>query len=266
MTKIVGDSKAQDDADGKVVRIIDVHQSYGRTEVLRGITLELSKGEVLVIIGPSGSGKSTLLRCINGLQAIKQGAIYVGNTKVLPHSAEVYLLRQQVGLIFQNFNLFPHYTALQNMTLAPMKVKKMGRREAEGLCRDLLATVGLSHKADSLPRQLSGGEQQRVAIARALAMSPKVMLFDEPTSALDPETVGSVLGVMRSLAQDGMSMIVVTHEIGFARDVSGRVVFMDHGVVVEEGKTRAILSNPREARTRAFLADILAPRTHEPEV
>lgn len=260
------DRSPQPQTNNDVVRLIDVHQSFGDTEVLRGITLSLSLGEVLVVIGPSGSGKSTLLRCINGLQGIKSGEIYVAGTKVIPHSPQIYLLRQQVGIIFQSFNLFPHYTALQNMTLAPMKVKKMPQREAEALCRDLLAKVGLTHKADSLPRQLSGGEQQRVAIARALAMNPKAMLFDEPTSALDPETVGSVLAVMRTLAQDGMSMIVVTHEMGFAREVSDRVIFMDHGVIVEEGKTRELLSNPREARTRAFLVDILAPHSGRQEV
>ena len=258
MSTRVVDAVPSPQSSEDVVRIIDVHQAFGHHEVLRGMTLSLAPREVLVIIGPSGSGKSTLLRCINGLQDIKSGEIYVAGTKVNPHSSQIYLLRQQVGLIFQGFNLFPHYTALQNLTLAPMKVKKMPRQEAEAMCRNLLDRVGLAHKADSLPRQLSGGEQQRVAIARALAMNPKVMLFDEPTSALDPETVGSVLGVMRNLAQDGMSMIVVTHEMGFARDVSDRVIFMDHGVIVEEGPTRDLLRNPREARTRAFLSDILA--------
>jgi ABC-type polar amino acid transport system ATPase subunit len=245
--------------------MIDVHQSFGSTEVLRGITLSVSDREVLVIVGPSGSGKSTLLRCINGLQDIKSGEIYVAGTRVNPHSPGIHMLRQEVGLIFQSFNLFPHCTALQNVTLAPIKVKKMPRPEAEALSRALLARVGLAHKADSLPRQLSGGEQQRVAIARALAMHPKVMLFDEPTSALDPETVGSVLGVMRSLAAEGMSMIVVTHEMGFAREVSDRVIFMDHGVIVEEGPTRELLTKPREARTRAFLADISSHRPPQDE-
>ena len=177
--------------------------------------------------------------------------------KVDPHSPQIYLLRQQVGLIFQSFNLFPHYTALQNMTLAPMKVRGMSKLDAETMCQKLLKRVGLAGKADSYPRQLSGGEQQRVAIARALAMSPKVMLFDEPTSALDPETVGSVLSVIRELARDGMSMIVVTHEMSFARDVSDRIVVFDKGFIIEEGATSAILTNPVQARTRAFLADIL---------
>lgn len=257
MSTGVGDLTPPDQTFDAIVRIVDVHQAFGHHEVLRGLTLSLLLGEVLVVIGPSGSGKSTLLRCINGLQDIKSGEIYVAGTKVNSHSSQIYLLRQHVGLIFQSFNLFPHYTALQNLTLAPMKVKRMARQEADAMCRDLLEKVGLGHKADSLPRQLSGGEQQRVAIARALAMNPKVMLFDEPTSALDPETVGSVLAVMRNLAQEGMSMIVVTHEMGFARDVSDRIVFMDHGVIVEEGPTRELLKNPREARTRAFLSDIL---------
>jgi len=240
-----------------IVAVRDVHQTYGRTEVLHGVSLSLSLGEVLVVVGPSGSGKSTLLRCINGLQPITSGEIHVGGVRVDPHSRQIFLLRQQVGIIFQSFNLFPHYTALQNMTLAPMKVKGLPRAEAESMCRELLSRVGLAEKAGSYPRELSGGEQQRVAIARALAMNPKVMLFDEPTSALDPETVGGVLAVMRNLAEDGMSMIVVTHEMGFARDVSDRIVVFDKGLVIEEGATEMILKNPVQARTRAFFADIL---------
>jgi ABC-type polar amino acid transport system ATPase subunit len=251
------DSHARDQQGEAVVTVVDVHKAFGSTEVLKGMTLSLPPGAVLVIIGPSGSGKSTLLRCINGLEDIQAGEIFVAGTKVVPHSSQIYLLRQQVGMIFQSFNLFPHLTALQNVALAPVIVKRMSRREAESIGRDLLAKVGLASKAASMPRQLSGGEQQRVAIARALAMNPKVMMFDEPTSALDPETVGGVLASMRALALEGMSMIVVTHEIGFARDVADRVIFMDHGVIVEEGGPKEVLSNPREARTRAFLTTVL---------
>jgi ABC-type polar amino acid transport system ATPase subunit len=243
--------------DAEVVRVLKVHKSFGATKVLQNMSLTLSSGEVLVIIGPSGSGKSTLLRCINGLEGIQAGEIFVAGTKVVPQSSQIYMLRQNVGMIFQSFNLFPHLTALRNITLAPMKVQKKSRREAESAAREMLAKVGLENKADSMPRALSGGEQQRVAIARALAMNPKVMLFDEPTSALDPETVGSVLSVMRSLVRDGMSMIVVTHEMGFARDVADRMIFMDHGVIVEEGSPTEVLTTPREVRTRAFLHSVL---------
>ncbi len=245
------------DTSHEVVRVSKVHKSFGSTEVLQDISLSLSLSEVLVVIGPSGSGKSTLLRCINGLEDIQKGEIFVAGTKVAPRSSQIYVLRQQVGMIFQSFNLFPHFTALENITLGPMKVRKVSRHEAESAARTMLAKVGLADKADSMPRQLSGGEQQRVAIARALAMNPKVMLFDEPTSALDPETVGSVLAVMRDLARDGMSMIVVTHVMGFARGVADRLIFMDRGRIVEEGKAVDVLSNPKEERTRAFLKEVL---------
>jgi ABC-type polar amino acid transport system ATPase subunit len=247
---------ADHDSVNSVVRMADVHKSYGSIEVLKGITLSLSFGEVLVVIGPSGGGKTTLLRCVNGLETIDSGDVFVAETRLVHHSRELHLLRQEVGMIFQSFNLFPHLTALQNITLAPMRVKKMSRKSAEALAQDLLAKVGLSNKAQSLPRQLSGGEQQRVAIARALAMNPKVMLFDEATSALDPETCGSVLAVMRDLARDGMSMFVVTHEMDFARDVADRIIFIDGGKIAEEGKPGDILRRPKEARTRAFLASI----------
>jgi ABC-type polar amino acid transport system ATPase subunit len=238
------------------VQATDVHQAYGRVEILHGVSLSLADREVLVLVGPSGSGKSSLLRCINGLQAISSGEIVVAGVRVDPGSSRVHLLRRQVGMIFQSFNLFPHYTALRNVALAPMKVKKMPRAAAEAMAHDLLAKVGLAERAHAFPNDLSGGEQQRVAIARALAMNPRVMLFDEPTSALDPETVGSVLAVMRTLAQDGMSMIVVTHEMGFAADVADRITMMDKGVIVEEGPTAEILKSPKQARTRAFFADI----------
>jgi ABC-type polar amino acid transport system ATPase subunit len=248
-------SRSADDAS--LVRVVEVHQAFGHTRVLQGISLSLASGERLVVIGPSGAGKSTLLRCINGLEAITSGEIYVAGIRVLAHSSRLHLVRQQVGMIFQSFNLFPHLTALQNITLAPMKVKGLSRSAAESVANELLARVGLEGKAGSLPRQLSGGEQQRVAIARALAMEPRVMLFDEATSALDPENIGGVLSVMRRLAQDGMSMIVVTHEIGFARDVADRVIFMDKGVIEEEGGPEELLRNPRGARTRAFLKSVL---------
>jgi len=247
------------DVDAKVVRLVDVRKSFGTLEVLSGVSLALDPGEVLVIVGPSGSGKSTLLRCINGLEEISAGEVYVAGDRLLPHSKKLYLIRQEVGMIFQAFHLFPHLTAIQNIALAPMKVKGLSKEEATAIGRDLLARVGLASKEHSLPRQLSGGEQQRVAIARALAMNPKLMLFDEPTSALDPETVGSVLAVMQQLARDGMSMIVVTHEMGFARNVADRVIFMDHGLIVEEGAPADLLRNPREARTRLFLDSILRP-------
>lgn len=241
----------------EVVRITDLHKSFGSTEVLKGINLSVETGEVLVVIGPSGSGKSTLLRCINGLEPANSGQITVAGTRLEYHSAALYEIRQQVGLIFQSFHLFPHLSALRNITLAPTVVKKMPVREAEIRARSLLQKVGLSDKEDSLPRHLSGGEQQRVAIARALAMNPKLMLFDEPTSALDPETVGSVLNVMRDLAIEGMSMIVVTHEMGFARDVGDRVIFMDRGVIVEEGHPDELMRQPKHERTRMFLRSIL---------
>jgi ABC-type polar amino acid transport system ATPase subunit len=245
-------------AASPAVQATDVRKSFGKHEVLRGLTFSLAFGEVLVIIGPSGSGKSTMLRCINGLEPISAGQIEVLGLSVQSHdSRKIFEVRKHVGMIFQSFNLFPHLTALQNIALAPRRVKGLSRPEAEGIARELLSKVGLGRKESALPRQLSGGEQQRVAIARSLAMNPQVMLFDEVTSALDPETVGAVLAVMRSLAQEGMSMIVVTHEMRFARDAADRVIFMDEGLVVEEGPPQQLLTNPAEARTRAFLAQIL---------
>jgi ABC-type polar amino acid transport system ATPase subunit len=240
-----------------VISVKDLEKSYGSTPVLRGVSLDLAVGEVLVIIGRSGSGKSTLLRCINGLEEFQAGSIAVGDIAVTPKSAKGGELRQTVGMIFQSFNLFPHLTATENVTLAPRKLKKRTREEAKVEAAALLAKVGLSHRAHAYPNQLSGGEQQRVAIARALAMHPRVMLFDEPTSSLDPETVGSVLQVMRQLAQDGMSMIVVTHEMGFARDVADRVIFVDEGVIVEQGLPRQVLRSPAHERTKVFLRSIL---------
>ena len=244
-----------------------VHKRFGRTEVLKGITLSVQPSEVLCIVGPSGSGKSTLLRCVNHLEQIDAGRLYVDGTLVgyreeggrlhELRDREVAATRRDIGMVFQRFNLFPHMTALGNVTEAPVQVLGTARPEAEEAGRSLLARVGLADKAGSYPSQLSGGQQQRVAIARALAMRPKLMLFDEPTSALDPELVGEVLDVMRGLAADGMTMLVVTHEMGFAREVGDQLVFMDDGIVVEAGSPRDVLASPSHERTRAFLSKVL---------
>ena len=250
-----------------MVRAEAVHKSFGRLHVLRGITLEVAPTEVMCIIGPSGSGKSTFLRCINHLEKIDAGRLYVDGELVgyrqrgdklyeLPEH-EVCRKRAEVGMVFQRFNLFPHRTALGNVIEAPIQVKKESRAAAIERGRQLLERVGLGDKLDAYPNQLSGGQQQRVAIARALAMQPKLMLFDEPTSALDPELVGEVLDVMRGLAEDGMTMVVVTHEMGFAREVGDALVFMDGGVIVEAGHPREVLANPRHERTQAFLSKVL---------
>jgi polar amino acid transport system ATP-binding protein len=245
----------------------NVHKRFGRHEVLRGIDLEVGAGEVLCLLGPSGSGKSTFLRCINHLEKINSGRLsvdgelvgyrLVGDKLHELRESEVARKRAEIGMVFQHFNLFGHMTALENVTCAPIRVKRESRERARERGRELLDRVGLSDKHSSYPAQLSGGQQQRVAIARALAMDPKLMLFDEPTSALDPELVGEVLEVMRSLAADGMTMVVVTHEMGFAREVADKVVFMDGGVVVEEGAPAEVLSAPRHERTRAFLSKVL---------
>ncbi len=250
-----------------MVRCIDVHKRFGRLEVLRGVSLEVARGEVVVLIGPSGSGKTTLLRCINHLETLDSGRIYIEAELVgyretsgrLREDSErdVARKRSAIGMVFQRFNLFPHLTALGNVIEAPMRVKKLSRREAEERGRALLQKVGLGDKLKEHPSRLSGGQQQRVAIARALAMEPKLMLFDEPTSALDPELVGEVLEVIKSLAQEGMTMIVVSHEMGFAREVADRAVFMDEGLVVEEGPPQAMFGNPQQQRTKAFLSKIL---------
>ncbi len=254
-------------AAGPIVRAEDVHKRFGTNAVLRGINLSVDPGKTVVLIGPSGSGKTTFLRCINHLEKIQQGRIYVGGELVgyrledgrMVEDSErnVAAKRARIGMVFQRFNLFPHLTALGNIMEAPVQVKKMPQGAAETIARDLLSKVGLEAKADHYPRQLSGGQQQRVAIARALAMDPMVMLFDEATSALDPELVGEVLKVMADLARDGMSMVVVTHEMGFARDVADHVVFMDGGVVVEEGPPAQIFGNPQHERTQDFLRRIL---------
>jgi polar amino acid transport system ATP-binding protein len=252
---------------GPMVLAEAVHKSYGRLEVLRGIDLEVAPREVMCIVGPSGSGKSTFLRCINHLEKIDAGRLSVDGELVgyREHDGKIYELRErevcrkraEIGMVFQRFNLFPHMTALGNVVEAPTRVKGEPRAVAEERGRALLARVGLADKVDVYPNQLSGGQQQRVAIARALAMQPKLMLFDEPTSALDPELVGDVLDVMRGLAQDGMTMVVVTHEMGFAREVGDSLVFMDGGVIVESGNPREVLANPQHERTRAFLSKVL---------
>jgi polar amino acid transport system ATP-binding protein len=250
-----------------MVKAEGVHKRFGRNEVLKGISLEVAPGEVMCLLGPSGSGKSTFLRCINHLEPINSGRLSVdgelvgyrekGDTLHQLRDAEIAHKRAEIGMVFQHFNLFPHMTAIDNITCAPVRVKKIPRERALRQATDLLAQVGLADKTDSYPSQLSGGQQQRVAIARALAMEPKLMLFDEPTSALDPELVGEVLAVMQQLARDGMTMIVVTHELGFARGVADRVVFMDAGVVVETGPPEELLDRPRQERTRAFLSKVL---------
>ncbi|MBV8929628.1 MAG: amino acid ABC transporter ATP-binding protein [Mycobacteriaceae bacterium] len=244
-----------------------VCKDFGALKVLKGVSLEVAKGQVLVIVGPSGSGKSTFLRCINHLETVTAGRLYVDGELVGYREArgklhqlkprEAAKQRREVGMVFQHFNLFPHRTALENLVEAPMHVKGVKREQAIARARDLLAQVGLSDKANAYPAQLSGGQQQRVAIARALAMDPKLMLFDEPTSALDPELVGEVLAVMKKLASEGMTMLVVTHEMGFAREVADQLVFMDEGVIVEAGKPREVLTKPRHERTKAFLSKLL---------
>jgi polar amino acid transport system ATP-binding protein len=240
-----------------MVRARDVEKYYGGFRALRGVSLDVHEGEVVVICGPSGSGKSTLLRCINGLERIQAGDIVVDGMSVRDPRTDLKKLRSEVGMVFQSFNLYPHMTALRNITLAPMKVRGLRRAQAEAVAHELLGKVGIPEKAGSYPAELSGGQQQRVAIARSLAMRPKVMLFDEATSALDPEVIHEVLNVMLDLAREGMTMVVVTHEMGFAREVADRVVFMDGGVIVETAEPKAFFANPREERTRRFLEKIL---------
>jgi polar amino acid transport system ATP-binding protein len=250
-----------------MVRVDNVHKSFGRNEVLRGIDLEVAHGEVCCMIGPSGSGKSTILRCLNHLEKINAGRIWIdgqligyrerGGKLHEMKEKDVAAQRRGIGMVFQRFNLFPHMTALANVMEAPLRVSGVSRSESRKRAHALLERVGLKDKVNSYPGQLSGGQQQRVAIARALAMQPKLMLFDEPTSALDPELVGEVLDVMQDLARDGMTMVVVTHEIGFAREVGHKLVFMDGGVIVESGPPREVIANPQHARTKSFLAKVL---------
>lgn len=239
------------------IKIKNLHKSFNKIEVLKGIDLTVKEGEVVCIIGPSGSGKSTMLRCINLLEVPTKGEIIVDDYDITAKKANLNLIRRNIGMVFQQFNLFPHLTVLNNITMAPVDTKTMSKPEAEKLAMELLERVGLADKAHSFPSQLSGGQQQRVAIARALAMKPDIMLFDEPTSALDPEMVGEVLNVMKELAEDGMTMVVVTHEMGFAREVSDRVVFIDGGVICEEGTPDEVFKNPKNPRTVDFLNKVL---------
>ena len=239
------------------VRIIDACKNFGKVVALKNASLTVKTGQVVLVIGPSGSGKSTMLRCINRLEHLTSGQIWVDDDQVTDHASDIRKIREEVGMVFQSFNLFPHLSALENITLAPRVVKKIPQAEVLDLGRKLLARVGLQEKADSFPEQLSGGQQQRVAIARALAMSPKVMLFDEPTSALDPEMIKEVLDVMVELAKEGMTMLVVSHEMGFARAAAHTVVFMDNGEIIERGPPEEVFAHPKEERTQRFLKHIL---------
>ncbi|MBB3110175.1 putative glutamine transport system ATP-binding protein [Paenibacillus phyllosphaerae] len=234
-----------------------VHKHFGRLHVLKDINLTIGQGEVVVVVGPSGSGKSTLLRCINKLETISEGELTALGVRLSDKKADINKLRRDIGMVFQHFHLYPHMTVLDNITLAPIQVLGMKKADAQDAARYLLAKVGIPEKAESYPSQLSGGQQQRVAIARGLAMKPKVMLFDEPTSALDPEMIGEVLDVMKTLAREGMTMVVVTHEMGFAREVAHRIIFMDEGRIIEESEPEAFFTNPREARAKLFLSRVI---------
>ncbi|MER2191643.1 MAG: amino acid ABC transporter ATP-binding protein [Solibacillus sp.] len=240
-----------------MIKVENLHKHFGKLEVLKGIDYEIHEKEVVCVIGPSGSGKSTFLRCINLLEEVTDGAIYIEGVKINDPKTNINSIRTEVGMVFQQFNLFPHMSVIDNITMAPMQIRKLNKKDAEALAFELLDKVGLRAKADSYPQQLSGGQQQRVAIARALAMKPKIMLFDEPTSALDPEMVNEVLDVMKALAKEGMTMVVVTHEMGFAREVGDRVLFMDGGYVVEQGHPDDVFGNPQNERTKAFLGKVL---------
>ncbi|MET7901417.1 amino acid ABC transporter ATP-binding protein [Streptomyces sp. NPDC005355] len=247
------------DPDAIAIRVEGLHKSFGELEVLKGIDLTVRRGEVVCVIGPSGSGKSTLLRCVNLLEEPTSGSVAVAGAEVTDPDVDIDRVRRRIGMVFQAFNLFPHLTALDNLTIAQRRVLRRDKAEAIRIARDNLRRVGLSDKESAYPARLSGGQQQRVAIARALSMDPELMLFDEPTSALDPELVGDVLAVMRALADEGMTMLVVTHEMSFAREVADRVVFMDDGVIVEEGGPEQVVADPRHPRTRAFLTRVLDP-------
>ena len=240
-----------------MIRIEDIHKWFGNFHVLKGITENINKGEVVVICGPSGSGKSTFIRCINRIEEVQQGAIHVEGRNISASDMDINKLRADIGMVFQHYNLYPHITVLKNITLAPIKVKKMPRKEAEEMAYGLLEKVGIHDQAHKYPAELSGGQQQRVAIARGLAMKPKIMLFDEPTSALDPEMINEVLNVMKALAREGMTMIVVTHEMGFAREVAHRIFFMDFGKILEQGTPENFFKSTQHERTKLFLKEIL---------
>lgn len=240
-----------------MITVKNLYKSFGKLEVLKGVSCEVNKGEVVTVIGPSGSGKSTMLRCINLLEEPSGGEIYIEGMKINEKGVNINMVRQRMGMVFQHFNLFPHLSVLDNITLAPRKVKKLSKDEADEEARKLLDKVGLIDKMDAYPVQLSGGQKQRIAIARALAMKPDIMLFDEPTSALDPEMVKEVLNVIKELVNEGMTMMVVTHEMGFAREVSDKMVFMDDGKIIEEGTPEQIFDNPQNERTKSFLSKVL---------
>lgn len=240
-----------------MIKVNNLHKSFGNLEVLKGIDEHITKGEVIVVIGPSGSGKSTFLRCLNLLEEPTKGEIFIEGEQINGKGVNVNKIRQKTGMVFQHFNLFPHLTILKNITLAPVLLKKMTKEEADKRGLELLEMVGLKDKAEAYPAQLSGGQKQRVAIARAMAMEPDIMLFDEPTSALDPEMVGEVLDVIKGLAKSGMTMVIVTHEMGFAREVGTRILFMDEGTVLENGDPKQIFDNPQNERTKNFLSKVL---------
>ena len=240
-----------------MIRVENLHKRFGEVEVLTGIDEHIKKGEVVVIIGPSGSGKSTFLRCLNLLEVPEEGKVFLDDQQINAPGVDVNKVRQKMGMVFQHFNLFPHLTVRENITLAPVKLGKMSKEEADAKAMELLQTVGLTDKVDAYPAQLSGGQKQRIAIVRSLAMEPEVMLFDEPTSALDPEMVGEVLDVMRDLAKSGMTMVVVTHEMGFAREVGSRLLFMDQGAIVEQGLPAEVFAHPQNERTQQFLSKVL---------
>lgn len=240
-----------------MIEVKGLHKSFGSLHVLKGINDYINKGEVVVVIGPSGSGKSTYLRCINRMEEASGGQILVDNVDITDKQVDINDIRQKIGMVFQHFNLFPHMTVLENITLAPIQVKKMKEEEAKAIAYELLDKVGLREKANEYPNKLSGGQKQRIAIARALAMNPEVMLFDEPTSALDPEMVKEVLEVIKNLAKEGMTMMIVTHEMGFAKEVGTRLVFMDEGTILEEGHPKEVFENPKEERTKLFLSKVL---------
>lgn len=239
------------------ISVKGLKKNFGKLQVLKGMDVEIREGEVVCLIGPSGSGKSTFLRCLNRLEDITDGTVVVDGYQISDKSIDINKVRENIGMVFQHFNLFPHLSVLENITMAQVELKKMSKDEADKKAKELLKTVGLEEKADVYPAQLSGGQKQRVAIARALAMNPDIMLFDEPTSALDPEMVGEVLEVMKRLAAEGMTMVVVTHEMGFAKEVAHRVIFMDDGVIVEEGKPKEVFGNPQNSRTIDFLNKVL---------